>query len=78
MHGIEPTRRPTGPIGPGGRSLGVAVVDPVPIFRDGLAALVVVLEDRRAAKRAALQRKARLARLGEVDPLAPGRLHVDR
>ena len=41
MHGIEPTRRPAGPAGPGGgRSLGVAVVDPVPIFRDGLAALV--------------------------------------
>lgn len=43
-----------------------------------VAALVVVLEDRRASKRAALQRKARLARLGEVDPLAPGRLHADR
>lgn len=43
-----------------------------------VAALLVVLEDRRASKRAALQRKARLARLGEVDPLAPGRLHVDR
>ncbi|SEF28442.1 hypothetical protein SAMN05421837_104163 [Amycolatopsis pretoriensis] len=43
-----------------------------------IAALVVVLEDRRAVKRAALQRKARLARLGEVDPLAPGRLHADR
>ncbi|MEV4050991.1 response regulator transcription factor [Amycolatopsis sp. NPDC049688] len=40
MHGIEPSRRPSGPAGPGGRSLGVAVVDPVPIFRDGLAALV--------------------------------------
>ncbi|MFJ7211259.1 hypothetical protein [Amycolatopsis sp. NPDC098790] len=43
-----------------------------------VAALVVVLEDRRAAKRAALQRKARLARLGEVDPLAPSRLRADR
>ena len=43
-----------------------------------VAALVVVVEDRRAAKRAALQRKARLARLGEMDPLAPGRLRVDR
>ncbi|MEV6895942.1 hypothetical protein [Amycolatopsis sp. NPDC051372] len=42
------------------------------------ASLIVVLEDRRAAKRAALRRKARLARLGEVDPLAPGRLSVDR
>ena len=43
-----------------------------------VAALVVVVEDRRAAKRSALQRKARLARLGEMDPLAPGRLRVDR
>ncbi|WP_169776530.1 hypothetical protein [Amycolatopsis jejuensis] len=42
------------------------------------ASLIVVLEDRRAARRAALQRRARLARLGEVDPLAPGRLHVER
>jgi DNA-binding NarL/FixJ family response regulator len=36
MHGIEPSRR----AGPIARSLGVAVVDPVPIYRDGLAALV--------------------------------------
>lgn len=43
-----------------------------------VAAFLVVLEDRRAAKRAALQRKARLARLGEVDPLAPSRLRADR
>jgi hypothetical protein len=43
-----------------------------------IAAFVVVLEDRRAAKRAALQREAQLARLGEVDPLAPGRLRADR
>lgn len=43
-----------------------------------LATLVVVLEDRRTAKRAALARKARLARLGEVDPLAPSRLRIDR
>ena len=43
-----------------------------------IAVLVVVVEDRRAAKRAAQQRKARLARLGEVDPLAPGRLRADR
>ena len=43
-----------------------------------VAALVVVLEDRRAAKRAALQRKARLARLGEVDSLASSRLRIDR
>jgi uncharacterized membrane protein YsdA (DUF1294 family) len=38
-----------------------------------VAAFLVVLEDRRAAKR-----KARLARLGEVDPLAPSRLRADR
>ena len=37
MHGIEPTRRPPGVAV---RSLGVAVVDPIPIYRDGLAALV--------------------------------------
>src|SRR5437763_1304883 len=37
MQGIEPARRPPGPAV---RSLGVAVVDPVPIYRDGLAALV--------------------------------------
>ncbi|MFD9894952.1 hypothetical protein [Amycolatopsis sp. NPDC058986] len=43
-----------------------------------VAALVVVLEDRRAAKRAAQRRRARLASLGEVDPLAPSRLRVDR
>ena len=42
-----------------------------------VASLIVIMEDRRAAKRAALRRKARLARLGEVDPLAPGRLRVD-
>jgi hypothetical protein len=43
-----------------------------------IASLIVILEDRRAARQAALARKARLARLGEVDPLAPGRLHADR
>ncbi|GAA3533726.1 hypothetical protein GCM10022222_16340 [Amycolatopsis ultiminotia] len=41
------------------------------------ASLIVLVEDRRSARRAALQRRARLARLGEVDPLAPGRLRVD-
>ncbi|MEC3975585.1 hypothetical protein [Amycolatopsis sp. H20-H5] len=43
-----------------------------------LATLVVVLEDRRAARRDAERRKARLSRLGEVDPLAPGRLQLER
>jgi hypothetical protein len=43
-----------------------------------LAVGVVAFEDKRAARRVAAQRRARLARLGEVDPLAPHRLHVDR
>lgn len=42
------------------------------------AAVTVAWEDRRAAHRAAVRRAARLARLGEVDPLAPSRLHWDR
>jgi len=42
------------------------------------ASLIVVLEDRRAAKQAAIARRARLARLGEVDPLGPGRLQAER
>lgn len=37
---IEPTRVQTTPPGAGGRSLGVAAIDPIPIFRDGLASLV--------------------------------------
>jgi DNA-binding NarL/FixJ family response regulator len=37
---IEPTRVQTGPPQAGGRSLGVAAIEPVPIFRDGLASLV--------------------------------------
>ncbi len=51
----------------------------------GLVALVFVVatvlvtgEDRRAARRAAQRRRTRLADLGEVDPLAPHRLHLDR
>lgn len=43
-----------------------------------VAAAFVVLEDRRAARRAAQRRQARLADLGEVDPLAARRLQVDR
>lgn len=42
-----------------------------------IASLIVILEDRRAARQAAIARRARLARLGEVDPLAPGRLHSE-
>jgi DNA-binding NarL/FixJ family response regulator len=38
--GIEPTRVQATPSQAGGRSLGVAAIDPVPIFRDGVAALV--------------------------------------
>ncbi|SFH96114.1 hypothetical protein [Amycolatopsis regifaucium] len=43
-----------------------------------VATVLVVLEDRRAARRAAQRRQARLASLGEVDPLAAQRLHLDR
>jgi hypothetical protein len=42
-----------------------------------IAIVVVAFEDKRAAKREAQLRQARLARLGEVDPLAPHRLRVD-
>jgi len=38
--GIEPTRVQASPPQAGGRSLGVAAIDPVPIFRDGVASLV--------------------------------------
>ena len=41
------------------------------------AVAVIAFEDKRAEKREALRRQARLARLGEVDPLAPHRLRVD-
>jgi DNA-binding NarL/FixJ family response regulator len=37
---IEPTRVQASPPQAGGRSLGVAAIDPVPIFRDGLSSLV--------------------------------------
>ncbi|WP_344857043.1 response regulator transcription factor [Amycolatopsis ultiminotia] len=41
MRGIEPHRTPIAPGQPaGGRSLGVAVVDPIPIFREGVASMV--------------------------------------
>ena len=43
-----------------------------------MATLLVVTQDRRAARRAAELRKARLSRLGEVDPLAPSRLRLER
>ncbi len=39
-----------------------------------VATVLVVVEDRRAARRAAQRRQARLADLGEVDPLAAHRL----
>ena len=42
-----------------------------------VAAAVVAFEDKRAARRDATARQARLARLGEVDPLAPHRLRAD-
>ncbi|WIX80869.1 response regulator transcription factor [Amycolatopsis carbonis] len=41
MRGIEPHRTPAVPGQPtANRSLGVAVVDPIPIFREGLASMV--------------------------------------
>lgn len=43
-----------------------------------VAAAFVVLEDCCAARRAAQRRQARLADLGEVDPLAAHRLSTDR
>lgn len=44
----------------------------------GMAVAVVTYEDKRAARREAVRRRARLASLGEVDPLAPHRLRIDR
>ncbi|KID28534.1 hypothetical protein HQ32_04108 [Prauserella sp. Am3] len=41
------------------------------------AAVTVVWEDRRAAKRHARTRHARLVALGEVDPVAPARLRAE-
>lgn len=41
------------------------------------AGVTVAWEDRRTARREAVRRAARLARLGEVDPLAPSRLHTN-
>jgi DNA-binding NarL/FixJ family response regulator len=37
---IEPTRVQASPPTAGGRSLGVAAIEPIPIFRDGLSSLV--------------------------------------
>jgi hypothetical protein len=42
-----------------------------------VAAAVVAYEERCAARREAVRRQARLARLGEVDPLAPNRFPTD-
>jgi predicted glycosyltransferase len=42
-----------------------------------VAAAVVAFEDKRAARREAMARQARLTRLGEVDPLAPHRLRAN-
>jgi DNA-binding NarL/FixJ family response regulator len=37
---IEPTRVKASPPAIGGRSLGVAAIDPIPIFRDGLSSVI--------------------------------------
>ncbi|GHF57158.1 hypothetical protein FHX82_000132 [Amycolatopsis bartoniae] len=56
----------------------IAIVLGLVVLFFAAAVAVVAFEDRRAAHRKALQRAARLARLGEVDPLAPQRLRTDR
>ncbi|MER6665115.1 hypothetical protein ABT256_11245 [Amycolatopsis japonica] len=43
-----------------------------------VATVLVIAEDRRAARRAAQRRQARLADLGEIDPLAARKLKLDR
>ncbi|HET6286379.1 MAG TPA: hypothetical protein VFG15_06475 [Amycolatopsis sp.] len=42
-----------------------------------VATVLVIAEDRRAARRVARRRQARLADLGEVDPLAARKLKLD-
>jgi hypothetical protein len=56
----------------------LAVVIGLVLLIFAIAAVVVVFEDRRATRREAERRRAWLARLGEVDPLAPGKLRADR
>ncbi|WP_169515751.1 hypothetical protein [Amycolatopsis nigrescens] len=56
--------------------LGLVIGLVVLIF--AVSTAVVLLQDRRASRRAAERRRARLARLGEVDVSTPSRLHVDR
>ena len=41
-----------------------------------VAVVVVAAQDKRAAEKAANLRQARLARLGEIDPLAVNRLRI--
>jgi hypothetical protein len=55
-----------------------ALILSVVVLIFAVAAVVVAYEDRRAAQREAVRRQVRLARLGEVDPLAPHGLRTDR
>lgn len=55
----------------------IAIVLGLVVLIFAAAALTVLFEDKRAARREAVRRTARLARIGEVDPLAPHRLHTD-
>jgi uncharacterized iron-regulated membrane protein len=56
----------------------IAIVLGLVVLIFAVAAVTVAWEDRRAVRREAVRRAVRLARLGEVDPLAPSRLHLDR
>jgi hypothetical protein len=57
--------------------LQLALILSLLVLAFAVAAAVVAFEDKRAARRDATARQARLARLGEVDPLAPHRLRAD-
>jgi hypothetical protein len=60
-----------------GGGVELAIVLGVVVLIFTAAAVTVAFEDRRAARREAVRRAARLARLGEVDPLAVSRLRAD-
>ncbi|QWF80652.1 hypothetical protein [Amycolatopsis sp. CA-230715] len=55
----------------------LAIIVGIVLLVFAAATATVLFEDRRAQRREALRRQARLARMGEVDPLAPSRLRVD-
>jgi hypothetical protein len=57
--------------------LQLALILSMVVLIFAVAGVVVAYEDRRAAQREAVSRQARLARLGEADPLAPHGLRID-